>query len=82
MPLLDHPLVEFVATIPADVKFQGRHAEAHLEDVARRVSARRRSSTAPTRWVSRRRWTEWLQGTQVRDFVTDVLTRRGRASAT
>ena len=23
VPLLDHPLVEFVATVPADVKFQG-----------------------------------------------------------
>lgn len=29
VPLLDHPLVEFAATVPADVKFQGGHMK-HL----------------------------------------------------
>ena len=33
VPLLDHPLVEFVATIPADVKFRNGRLKQIFEDV-------------------------------------------------
>ena len=35
VPLLDHPLVEFAATMPADVKFKDGHAEAPAQDGVR-----------------------------------------------
>jgi asparagine synthase (glutamine-hydrolysing) len=37
VPLLDHPLVEFAATIPADVKFTDGKLKRTLVDVAREV---------------------------------------------
>jgi asparagine synthase (glutamine-hydrolysing) len=33
VPLLDHPLVEFAATIPADIKFKGGHMKSLLKEV-------------------------------------------------
>ena len=36
VPFLDHPLVEFAATIPADVKFKDGHDEARAQAGARR----------------------------------------------
>lgn len=32
VPLLDHPLVEFAATVPADVKFEGGHLKRMLKN--------------------------------------------------
>ena len=41
VPLLDHPLVELAATIPADVKFKDGHHEARLQG----GHSRRRAAT-------------------------------------
>lgn len=79
VPLLDHPLVEFVATIPADVKFRNGAmkqilkdaAQPHLPDV---ILNRADKMGFPTPW------TEWLKG-ELREFVLDILTgqrARGR----
>jgi asparagine synthase (glutamine-hydrolysing) len=72
VPLLDHPLVEFVATIPADVKFRNGTLKqifkdttrSHLPDV---IVNRTDKMGFPTPW------TEWLKG-ELRDFVLDTLT--------
>ena len=63
VPLLDHPLVELAATIPADVKFKDGHHEA-------RASRRRSRPLLPdaiarrarTRWASRCRCTSGSRG--------------------
>jgi asparagine synthase (glutamine-hydrolysing) len=74
VPLLDHPLVEFVATIPADVKFQNgamkqifkEAAQPYLPDT---IINRTDKMGFPTPW------TEWLKG-EAREFVLDNLTSR------
>ena len=43
VPFLDHPLVEFAATMPADVKFKDGAHEARAQDGARARCCRRRS---------------------------------------
>ena len=72
VPLLDHPLVEFVATIPADVKFRNGTMKQIFEDVAQPylpdvIVNRTDKMGFPTPWA------EWLKG-EVRDFVIGVLT--------
>ena len=53
VPLLDHPLIEFLATVPADVKFKGGQMKHLLKARLWRRCCRSRSSTGATRWVFR-----------------------------
>ena len=53
VPLLDHPLIEFLATVPADVKFEGGRMKHLLKRAYGRRAAAERSSIAATRWASR-----------------------------
>ena len=46
VPLLDHVLVEFAATIPPELKLRGEHDEVHLQAGDARHSARRRHRSA------------------------------------
>ena len=72
VPLLDHPLVELAATIPADVKFK--------DGTMKHVFKRRRAPLVPardrrahrTRWASRCRCTSGCGG-PARDFVARRL---------
>lgn len=71
VPLLDHPLVEFAATIPADVKFKGGDTKHLLKTVF--------SDHLPSEIVNRRDkmgfpvpLKEWFAG-EMREFVMDVL---------
>lgn len=71
VPFLDHPLVEFAASVPADVKFKGgtmkrllRHAFA--EEVPREVRDRRDKMGFPVPM------TEWFAG-PLRPFATGIL---------
>jgi asparagine synthase (glutamine-hydrolysing) len=71
VPMLDHPLVEFAATIPADVKFTNGELKRSLMQVARGV--------LPDSVVNRTDkmgfptpFTEWARG-DARDFVMDLL---------
>jgi asparagine synthase (glutamine-hydrolysing) len=81
VPLLDHPLVELAATMPADVKFR----DGHLKHVLKTAFA----SFLPKQVLRRRDkmgfpvpLQEWVGAPgPVRDFVTDVLSSgaaRGR----
>jgi asparagine synthase (glutamine-hydrolysing) len=74
VPMLDHPLVEFAATIPADVKFTNGELKRSLLQVARgllpqSVTERKDKMGFPTPF------TEWTRG-PARDFVHDVLSTR------
>ena len=53
VPFLDHAVVEFAATMPADVKFKNGQLKHVLTAVARVACCRARSSSARTRWASR-----------------------------
>ena len=71
VPLLDHPLVEFAATVPADVKFQGGQMKHLLKtafgDVLPQPLLERRDKMGfpvPLK--------EWFEGS-LRDFVVDVF---------
>ena len=71
VPLLDHPLVEFAATVPADVKFQGGHLKHLLKTTF--------AGTLPAEIVNRRDkmgfpvpLKEWFGG-EFRDFVVDTF---------
>jgi asparagine synthase (glutamine-hydrolysing) len=82
VPLLDHPLVEFAATVPADVKFRDGHMKhmlrtAFAETLPREILDRRDKMGFP---VPLKEWfagplKEWLADTfystraQSRDFV-------------
>jgi len=73
VPLLDHPLVELAATMPADVKFKDGHLK-HLLKTAfasflpREIRERRDKMGFPVPLQ------DWLSQPGVaRDFVTDVL---------
>lgn len=74
VPMLDHPLVEFAATIPADVKFANGELKRSLMQVARgllpeSVTNRKDKMGFPTPF------TEWARG-PARDYVFDVLSTR------
>ncbi|MEZ5123723.1 MAG: asparagine synthase C-terminal domain-containing protein [Solirubrobacterales bacterium] len=71
VPLLDHPLVELAATIPADVKFPGgrlKHvfAQATAATVPRQIAQRTDKMGFPVPLV------EWARG-PARDFVRDAF---------
>ena len=71
VPLLDHPLVEFVATAPADVKFKGGHMKHMLRQAY--------SGVVPSLILERRDkmgfpvpLKEWFDG-ELRVFVQDIF---------
>jgi len=71
VPLLDHPLVEFAATVPADVKFEGGHMKHLLKSKFKGVlppsiTERRDKMGFPVPLK------EWFSG-ELRGFVTDVF---------
>ncbi len=71
VPLLDHPLVEFAATIPANVKFANGHLKHLLKTTLGRVlpeSVAQRTDKMgfPTPL------TEWVRG-PAREFVNDIF---------
>ena len=80
VPLLDHPLVEYMATVPADVKFSGGHMKHLLKTAYRDV--------LPTGITDRRDkmgfpvpLKEWFAG-ELKDFARDIfkgLHQRNRA---
>jgi len=73
VPLLDHPLVELAATMPADVKFRDGHLKHVLKSafasfLPQEIRERRDKMGFPVPLQ------DWLsQPGPVRDFVTDVL---------
>ncbi len=71
VPFLDHPLVEFAATMPADIKFKDGTMKQVLKNAMRPV--------LPERIVDRKDkmgfptpLTEWLKG-EAHDFVQDIF---------
>lgn len=71
VPLLDHPLVEFLATVPADVKFKGGQMKQLMKTVYRDILPdgilkRRDKMGFPVPLK------EWFEGT-LREFVTDIF---------
>jgi asparagine synthase (glutamine-hydrolysing) len=81
VPLLDHPLVELAATMPADVKFKDGHLKHVLktafdEVLPEPVRNRRDKMGFPVPLQ------EWMRGGPVREFVVDTLSSdaaRGRS---
>jgi len=74
VPFLDHPLVEFAATMPSNVKFKDGTMKQVLKDAVR--------SELPDAIIDRKDkmgfptpLTEWING-EARDFVQDTLTTR------
>jgi len=74
VPFLDHPLIEFAATIPSDVKFK--------DGTPKRVLTNAMRGELPREIVERKDkmgfpvpLNEWLKG-ELRDFVHDVFTSR------
>lgn len=74
VPLLDHPLVELAATIPADVKFKDGNMK-HVFKMASRpfvpdsIHERKDKMGFPTPL------TEWVKG-EAHDFVMDIFTSK------
>lgn len=71
VPLLDHPLIEFVATVPADIKFQGGSMKHLLKEAYRRelpepIATRRDKMGFPVPLK------EWFSG-ELRDLVQDTF---------
>ena len=71
VPFLDHPLIELVATIPADIKFKDGTMKRVLKDAMR--------SVLPDQIVDRKDkmgfptpLNEWIRG-EAREFVRDIL---------
>ncbi len=74
VPLLDHPLVEFVATIPADIKFQG----GNMKHLLKKVYA----GVLPERIIKRRDkmgfpvpLKNWFEG-DIKEYITDLLSSK------
>jgi asparagine synthase (glutamine-hydrolysing) len=72
VPMLDHPLVEFAATIPADIKFKDGMMKRVLKDASRSIIPaviydRKDKMGFPTPL------TEWIKG-EAHDYVCDVFT--------
>jgi asparagine synthase (glutamine-hydrolysing) len=78
VPLLDHSVVEFAATIPADVKFKGGQMKHFLKttfaaDLPGAIVNRRDKMGFPVPLK------EWFGG-ELRDFVADIfMTQKNRA---
>jgi asparagine synthase (glutamine-hydrolysing) len=75
VPLLDHKVVEFAATIPADVKFQDGHMKHFLKttfasDLPKELLQRRDKMGFPVPLK------EWFSG-PLRDFVQDTFRAQG-----
>lgn len=71
VPFLDHPLVELVATMPANIKIKGGRMKHILHQVAAprlpaKIAERTDKKGFPTPF------TQWIQG-EARDFVRDVF---------
>ncbi len=71
VPLLDHPLIEFAATIPADVKFKGGRMKhllklAYGNDLPQPIAARRDKMGFPVPLK------EWFSG-ELRDLICDTF---------
>ena len=71
VPLLDHPIVEFAATVPADIKFKGGNMKHLLKQVF--------STEIPAKILNRRDkmgfpvpLKEWLNGS-LKDFATEIF---------
>jgi asparagine synthase (glutamine-hydrolysing) len=78
VPLLDHPLVEFAATVPADVKFRDGHMKhlikrAFADCLPAAIRERRDKMGFPVPL------NEWFEG-ELREFVQDVFRSRAAAS--
>lgn len=74
VPLLDHPLVEFLATVPADVKFKGGQMkqlmkEAYRDTLPKSVVERRDKMGFPVPLK------EWFQG-PLQNYVRDVFAQQ------
>lgn len=74
VPLLDHPLVEFLATVPADVKFKGGQMKQLMKEVYK--------GTLPKSVVERRDkmgfpvpLKEWFEG-PLQGYVRDIFARQ------
>ncbi len=74
VPLLDHPLIEFAATVPADVKFGGGRMKhllklAYRRDLPAAIADRRDKMGFPVPLK------EWFSG-ELRDLVQDTFRSR------
>jgi asparagine synthase (glutamine-hydrolysing) len=74
VPLLDHPLIEFLATVPADVKFEGGRMKhllklAYAEMLPAAIANRRDKMGFPVPLK------EWFSG-ELRDLVQDTFRSR------
>jgi len=74
VPLLDHPLIEFAATVPADVKFAGGRMKhllklAYGAELPQAIAERRDKMGFPVPLK------EWFSG-ELRDFVQDTFRSR------
>lgn len=74
VPLLDHPIVEMAATIPADIKFKNGNMKHIMRQVVRpylpdTIWARKDKMGFPTPL------SEWLAG-EAREFVRDIFSTR------
>jgi asparagine synthase (glutamine-hydrolysing) len=75
VPLLDHPLIEFLATVPADVKFEGGRMKhllklAYAGPLPPAIADRRDKMGFPVPLK------EWFTG-ELRDLVQDTFRSRG-----
>jgi asparagine synthase (glutamine-hydrolysing) len=80
VPMLDHPLVEFAATIPADIKFKDGMMKRVLKDASRSIIPeviynRKDKMGFPTPL------TEWIKGA-AHDFVCDILSTKAAQERT
>ena len=74
VPLLDHPLIEFLATVPADVKFEGGQMKhllkrAYAQSLPSPIANRRDKMGFPVPLK------EWFSG-ELRDLVQDTFRSR------
>ena len=73
VPLLDHPLVEFAATVPADIKFKG----GQMKHLLKRASG---DLLPPRSWSADKMGfpvplKEWFEG-PLSDWVRDLFSSR------
>ena len=71
VPLLDSEIVEFVATIPAALKFKGGQLK-HFLTISLQRRLPRRSPSVATRWAFRCPLNEWLSG-PLQAYVSDIF---------
>jgi asparagine synthase (glutamine-hydrolysing) len=71
VPFLDHPLVEFAATVPADIKFKGGKMknlikEAFIKELPSKISQRRDKMGFPVPLK------EWCEG-RLKNYISNIL---------